>query len=234
MITPDQIRAARALKNWSQGDLAQRTGLAVPTIANIELGKQVPGQKTMEAIIDACEVGGIAFTKKGVEHTDNSVTFLIGKNKYHNVLRDALNLLNSGQEYLLLGCDDKRSPPDVVSLTEELFQKGIVRKCLIKEGNIFIQGLANNSRQIPDQYFTFGDVTAIYLDKIATVIPATDTENEKTMIVKSQQLADDYRKIFQFMWDHASPMKRYKNIKDYKHPMLTFYSDLDIKKLSEK
>ena len=38
-ITGNQMRAARALMNWSQSDLADKAGLWHPTIANIETGK---------------------------------------------------------------------------------------------------------------------------------------------------------------------------------------------------
>ena len=82
LITSDQIRAARALKNWSQTDLASRTGLAVPTIANIELGKQSPGKNTIEKIMDAFSIDGIEFTQNGVMKRTDSVISLSGKKDF--------------------------------------------------------------------------------------------------------------------------------------------------------
>ncbi|HEU4838622.1 MAG TPA: helix-turn-helix transcriptional regulator, partial [Micavibrio sp.] len=90
LITADQIRAARALKNWSQTDLAERTGLAVPTIANIELGKQMPGKNTIEKIIDAFETAGIEFIgERGVQRKEQAIRVFRG----HEELKSFYNVI---------------------------------------------------------------------------------------------------------------------------------------------
>ena len=38
-VSMDQLKAARSLLNWSQADLAQKSGYSLPTINNIERGQ---------------------------------------------------------------------------------------------------------------------------------------------------------------------------------------------------
>ena len=66
MITGPQIRAARGLVGWKQTDLAERAGVAVPTIQNIELGKSGGYASTMAKIEEAFRKGGVIFMDANV------------------------------------------------------------------------------------------------------------------------------------------------------------------------
>jgi transcriptional regulator with XRE-family HTH domain len=58
-----QIKAARALLGWSQDDLADRSGLSIPTIKRLEAAEgEIGGRaETREAIVGALREGGIEF-----------------------------------------------------------------------------------------------------------------------------------------------------------------------------
>ncbi|WP_352819485.1 helix-turn-helix transcriptional regulator [Mesorhizobium sp. M0207] len=60
-ILPQQIRAARALIDWTRDDLANASGLTVRTLARIESSQTVPRQTTLEALAKALEAAGIEF-----------------------------------------------------------------------------------------------------------------------------------------------------------------------------
>jgi len=63
MLTGPQIRAARALLNWSGEDLAKKIGLARHTIMNLEKSDGVPPSRT-QTLLDiktAFEGAGIEF-----------------------------------------------------------------------------------------------------------------------------------------------------------------------------
>jgi transcriptional regulator with XRE-family HTH domain len=62
-ITSDQIRAARAMLQWSAAELAQKSGVGVATIKRMEVQVGVPrGQvRIIEAIGNAFEAAGIEF-----------------------------------------------------------------------------------------------------------------------------------------------------------------------------
>lgn len=61
-IYPEQIRAARALINWSREDLAYASGVTVRTLARIEGAQTVPRQTTLAALSAALEAAGVEFT----------------------------------------------------------------------------------------------------------------------------------------------------------------------------
>ena len=66
MITPAQIRAARALIGWKQTDLAGASGISEMSIKNIERGATDPRASTLLAIQTALEGAGVVFLDPGV------------------------------------------------------------------------------------------------------------------------------------------------------------------------
>lgn len=63
MITTRQVKAARALLGWSQGDLARHSSISEPTIARLEsVDGQIAGRpNTGEKIRAALEKAGVEF-----------------------------------------------------------------------------------------------------------------------------------------------------------------------------
>ena len=61
MITPSQIRAARALIGWKQSDLSTACGLSLTGLNNIERGTADPKTSTLTAIRAALESAGVIF-----------------------------------------------------------------------------------------------------------------------------------------------------------------------------
>lgn len=65
MITPAQIRAARALIGWKQSDLASASGISEISIKNIERGATDPRSSTLGAIQASFEKAGVVFLDPG-------------------------------------------------------------------------------------------------------------------------------------------------------------------------
>ena len=61
MITPAQIRAARALLGWRQADLAKASGISEIAIKNIERDHTDPKATTLTAIQGAFLKAGVIF-----------------------------------------------------------------------------------------------------------------------------------------------------------------------------
>ena len=67
MITPSarQVKAARALLAWTQGELAREAGIATSTLADFERGERTPVANNVQAITAALEKQGIRFRSGG-------------------------------------------------------------------------------------------------------------------------------------------------------------------------
>jgi predicted transcriptional regulator len=63
-ITPQQVRAARALLQWSRPKLAKKVGVSLSTILRVEEGTARP--VTLRAIKAVLENEGVEFVPNGV------------------------------------------------------------------------------------------------------------------------------------------------------------------------
>ncbi|RVM32893.1 helix-turn-helix domain-containing protein [Sinorhizobium meliloti] len=61
MITPAQIKAARAMLDWKQTDLAAASGLSEMSVKNVEKGQKDSRMSTIQSIRSALESAGIIF-----------------------------------------------------------------------------------------------------------------------------------------------------------------------------
>ena len=65
LVTPEQLRAARALLGWSQTELTRQAGLSLPTVKRVETEK---GPKVSDdarsALQQALALGGIEFIEE--------------------------------------------------------------------------------------------------------------------------------------------------------------------------
>ena len=61
-MSPMQFRAARALLNWTQPDLAKAAGLGLSTVVDYELEKRKVSDEAIAKMRAALEAAGIKFT----------------------------------------------------------------------------------------------------------------------------------------------------------------------------
>jgi transcriptional regulator with XRE-family HTH domain len=90
-FTPGQCRAARALIGWSQDQLANASKVAKATIANFELGKRTPYDRTLDDLLAALEAAGIEFTngnQPGVRMKSKEAKQVESHHRYSAVLFD--------------------------------------------------------------------------------------------------------------------------------------------------
>ena len=92
-----KIKAARAVLDWSQAELAEAAELSIPNIQRLEAGNSSPNARTQSKLMRALKKQGILFTDKGIEYEQFPVYFTEGKNH-----EDAyLKLLGDAYEHLL-------------------------------------------------------------------------------------------------------------------------------------
>ncbi|MGO7541866.1 helix-turn-helix transcriptional regulator [Rhizobium ruizarguesonis] len=61
MLTPSQCRAARALLDWSQQQLADQSKIGNATIRNFESGKSAPQHATLDVLRRCFGSAGVEF-----------------------------------------------------------------------------------------------------------------------------------------------------------------------------
>ena len=72
-----QIRAARGLLNWSQGELAERAGVSKQSVTRIENGTMDPRFSTITALYQAIRSAGVEMA----EDVDGIVQLSISREK---------------------------------------------------------------------------------------------------------------------------------------------------------
>jgi transcriptional regulator with XRE-family HTH domain len=64
MISAAQCRAARALIEWSQQDLANHAAVGIVTVHQLEAGLSQPRRATLDVIRRALEAAGVEFIEE--------------------------------------------------------------------------------------------------------------------------------------------------------------------------
>lgn len=204
-ITPDQIRAARALLKWGQNDLAERSGVSVPAIANIETERQKPNVQTMQKLMEAFHLDGIEFIDGGVRRVRNLVQVLQGVDANRRLLDSVYETLRqTGGETLIAGV----SEPDKIGSKEHDFIKfhvdrlekaNIGERILLKEGDTNFLAKPECYRWLPKEYFS-PHTFQLFGDRLAMISWGPPLE---ILVIHSPYFAESFRNFFNFAWNHA-------------------------------
>lgn len=201
MITPTQMRAARAMLDVPQGHVADHLGIAANTLSKIESGQSDVSMSRNAEIQKFYEREGIAFTENdGIYRNENPIFFVEGnthENTYLQVLEDVLEHLEEEKdpELLIMYADDKVSPSRVNDMYREIRRRGIKMRQLIQEGNTHIMGPLNEYRYIPKEFF-INRVTLVYSNRIAN-----ETSNVLRASIRVDKInAEIQRNLFNMLW----------------------------------
>jgi transcriptional regulator with XRE-family HTH domain len=201
MISSDQIRAARALTGWSQGDLADRTGLATPSIGNMEIGKHTPSLRSQQKIITAFDEAGVEFIDGGVRKKQDLLEIIEGDTCYLELLDIAHRELDSGEEILFSGSDERRSPPAVIDKFRSMRRSGIQMRSLIRNGDQYVMGPLGEYRWMPEGVFEDGDVKVIFRNIVAHLMTWQDTL--KVIKIDDKHISNENRRHFEYFWQNG-------------------------------
>lgn len=202
MASIEQIRAARALLGWSQGELAERAGLSQTGIARIESGASQPTGQTLSKILKAFQRYYIEFIPEGVRRISDIVTIREGDECYMELLDDALDVLGkNGGEMLFWGADERRSPPEVVEKTRVLRRAGISMRFLVRDGDDYFMGRAEEYRWLDKNLFIDSDVKIMFANTISYFVSWRG--GLKIVTIRDEYIAHENRKIFDYFWNKA-------------------------------
>ncbi len=206
LISPEQCRAARALLDWSQPELAAKCNMHVQTISSFEKATGSPTRNTLLRIFEIFLRAGIEFLpNNGVAMSKDK--FYISEG-YLAILEDCLNSLQPGDEILSHCADDRRSTEEVNRKFEELHAKGIIMRATTCA--------ANDKRRpfraykiLPDDYFNTSQLILTYGDKIVMHLDG-GKENYRFLTIKNKTLADVMSRQFEYWWKNGKPVLQQK------------------------
>ncbi|MEQ1714324.1 MAG: helix-turn-helix transcriptional regulator, partial [Hyphomicrobium sp.] len=198
MIDYRQIRAARALLNWSQADLARAADMATSSVKNVESESSSARKETMEQIHDAFDLNGIEFMPGTGVRLKNDIVAVHDGNRATTALLDSIYThvqAGSDREVCIIGLDETFSVETdglllLANHIERLAKAGIKERILICEGDTRFLNAPECYRWLPRQYFTRNAPIYIYGDRIAI---HSGSLRRRTIIIEARALAQHMR-----------------------------------------
>lgn len=216
LITTDQIRAARALLNWSQAELAEHSDLARPTIVKIENEIQTPELKSLEKIILAFEKAGIEFgLNESVSRKNQDIRIYRGIDEFPKFFEELYNhVKTSGGLIVVSNVDERKWVEAQGNFFSSTYAKNMTTirdkidfRILIKEGDNFMPAKPYATyRWAPEEHFAtvpfhvYDDRFSIFLFLDEPII----------LSVRDREAADVYREKFLHQWEIALPIPKTK------------------------
>jgi transcriptional regulator with XRE-family HTH domain len=209
MIDFRQIRAARALLNWSQADLARAAEMATSSIKKIESESSSARKETLAHIHNAFDLNGIEFMAgTGVRLKNDIVAVYDGKRATPALLDNIYTHVQSGpeREVCIIGLDEEFSVETdgaqvLANHIERLNKAGIRERILICEGDTRFLNAPECYRWLPRQYFTRNAPIYIYGDRVAI---HSGSLKRRTTIIETRALTQHMRMLFTLLWDCVS------------------------------
>ena len=206
MITINQIRAARALLNWTQKTLAQKCGLSLRALNSIERGLVVPRLDNLLAIQGTLEKAGIEFQEAdGVRRRTERLDILKfeGAACVEQHLLDIMREMRGPGEVLMsLGSEEKFAKQRAAVLDEyfqHLARHRLMERGLVAKGDAYVIGRPKDYRWIRPEAFN-KVAYVVYGANVAFFIPGRP---HRTIIIRNPSMTDMFRRQFEDNWARA-------------------------------
>lgn len=210
MITHHQIKAARALLDWSQQELAKAVDVSLPTLRNIEKGGDAKID-TLRKVQSVLELNGVEFgVSDGVKRRSTVLITLEGQDGYWKFYDDVYETVkNSGGEILVSNVDERefdkwlgdRWEVQKNRMMELSNNQDFNIKILIQEGDRhFTVPEYAEYRWTPQDRFSEIPFY-VYGSKLAIIL--FESDNVSISIIDNPKIAEAYKKQFNVMWDQA-------------------------------
>ncbi|MBI1300600.1 MAG: helix-turn-helix domain-containing protein [Alphaproteobacteria bacterium] len=207
----EQIRAARALLGWSQGELAEQSGLSQTGIARIENGSNHPNSTTLDKITTAFDRADIEFIDhSGVKKRTNKVISYSGAEGFKRFREDVLEEArsNDNADICIANLDerlfDKWGEGEVNDNYRQAMaeirqkNKNLMFRSITKEGDKHFSASRHSEYKWvaerdfgPFPYYIFGNKTAMIM---------FEEDNITLFILDHPLITKFYRDQFEKMW----------------------------------
>jgi transcriptional regulator with XRE-family HTH domain len=213
MLEPKLIKAARALLDWTQVDLARQSGLSVPALANIERGSARPRQDTLALLQQTFERGGVEFLDPpGVQLAAERFRIRVwsGREAPLKLWQDLLREFSDGKggDVLFSGVDERqwtqRYGKELPPYLAQMHKYGARYRLLLCEGDNFIIGQPSQYRQVSKAVFAQTPY-CVYREKLALIVLGRSV---KVTVIENPAVAATFRAQFETNWQHGQLIKK--------------------------
>jgi len=203
MMTTHQLKAARALLDWTQQDLAKAAGMHLNVINNLERGLTNPRQQTVEKLKKTLEAQGIIFIgARGVELARQAISSrkIEGETFLKALIDDILvNTKGKNDEIFTILADirnfDAHDAPATKRFYDEKAKRGFKERLITRTMPGFYPRNAAQYRLI-DAAALGGTDTVIYGDHVAFIVWTA----QEVMVLKGEAVAESQRRLFETLW----------------------------------
>lgn len=207
MVSPRQIKAARALLGWTQTDLASAAGVHANAVLRIENETVRPRLETLQRIQAACEAEGLRFRgQRGVEIKEDIFETLRfeGPDFMRRLTDDFLPLMRGPQDEVLNVVTDERLFDEADAAQNARFYRAMA-KTGFRERYLTTKRYVrfNNPdkrvyRWLPEK--TLGTIAyVVYANRVGFV----QWRTHEILLIKNESLAATFRGQFEFLWAAA-------------------------------
>jgi len=216
ILSTHQIKAARALLDWSQEDLASATDLSIATIRKLELGYISPRSATTTGIRKAFEDAGIEFLdSEGVRRRQEDISTFRGAEGCEDFLEDMEQTARKNGGEIMIVAMSIRGLSNMFGSDAGKALGGLA----IKDDRISIKVILANTLDLPfsTPQIEYRSLSPNYVnpmpfcvfgDKYA--VPASnEREIAKVVVMRSTAAALSSKRQFGSMWEKAMPLQVY-------------------------
>jgi len=209
ILSPSQCRAARGLLNWSQEDLAKRTGLHKQTISNFEAERSTPSKSSLENISYTLETGGVELIDMdGTKRKTFGSRILKGRSGLYEMYEDYYKTIAVDKDFRDFWLYNGISYVVADALGEGYREMHVERmipyldklhmRVVIKQGDDIYWGSDYAYyRWISNKYFNDKTIY-VYGSRVALI----DFNNEITInLIDSDEFADTQRLFLSTIWE---------------------------------
>lgn len=207
IATVNQIRAARALLNWTQQDLAKAAKLSLAAVNNLERDASNPRLRTLTQIQSALEAHGVEFQNgPGVRLRGEvfNITTLDQGNVYASLLEEVVNscIAQNIPHACYMNVRDEdfvaADPEAFKTMARRLRKHGLKDRVLVAEGdkNLMFPPDISAYRWLPKELFGVSPFI-VFGTKFAILLWGPPV---RAVIMENPSVAVSYQQQFEFFW----------------------------------
>jgi transcriptional regulator with XRE-family HTH domain len=212
-ITPNQIKAARALADLSQAELADAIGLSQTAIAQIENSRTQATRRHLDDIRNTLEMRGVEFIENGVRFRPDSLDIIRGDDFGLRMMDYVFDTLKrTGSKVQMLSAVDAKMfdqghNEKIMEHVRRFQEHGMEQKILVPEGttkkDLEDWGPVEWHRTLPRNVYSSTTPSFIFGDCYGLML----WEKKEIFIIRNRDLAEDQARKFLFLWERAGIIK---------------------------